>query len=106
MGVAGRKLSSTRKSIHQVVSKLKKIKKAQISINYWFIKYSFNWIKKEANKKLNQSFFDYLTSDYSGICKGNCKVLAYSNENDFLISKKRNNSKRKVSSNCENNKQH
>ena len=45
------------------------------------------------NDNLNQSFFDYLTSDYSGICKENCKVLTYSNENDFLISKKRNNSK-------------
>ena len=62
MGVAGRKLSSTKKSIHQVVSKLKKIKKAQISINYWFIKYSFNWIKKEANKKLNKRTRGYNSS--------------------------------------------
>lgn len=55
--------NETRKSVHKVISNLKKVKKLQSKIRYWFIKYSFTWIKNRANKLLNQRTNGYNSSN-------------------------------------------
>ena len=51
------------KSINNVISKLKKIQNRFDKINYWYIRYSLNWIKNRANTLLDQRTNGYNSSN-------------------------------------------
>ena len=53
---------STVSSINKVISKLTKIQNSASRIDYWFFRYSLNWIKNRANTLLDQRTNGYNSS--------------------------------------------
>lgn len=52
----------TNNSFNKVISNLRKIQKKSNSIDYWFFRYSLNWIKNRANTLLDQRTNGYNSS--------------------------------------------
>ena len=54
--------NATTKSINKIISNLKRIKKSSEKIDYWFFRYSLQWIKERANALLDQRTNGYNSS--------------------------------------------
>lgn len=80
--------NSSTKSINQVISRLKKIQQSQGKINYWFFRYSLNWIKNRANTLLDQRSNGYNSSharEWNIIINGNSAKLENRDPNSGAI---------------------
>lgn len=80
--------NSSTKSINQVISRLKKIQKRQGKINYWFFRYSLNWIKNRANTLLDQRSNGYNSSharEWNIIIYENSAILENQDPNSGAI---------------------